>query len=150
MNYKASILGRRHEQDLIREFYESPKAELVAVYGRRRVGKTYLVRQYFDNDFDFYFTGSFETPRSTQIDLVIDRRDETVNLCECKFSNDTYSISQEYAERLNSRKETFRAVTGTRKSLHTTMVTTYGLKRNKYSETAQREVTMDDLFRDVE
>ena len=69
MNYKASILGRRHEQDLIREYYESPKAELVAVYGRRRVGKTYLVRQYFDNDFDFYFTGSFETPRSTQLTL---------------------------------------------------------------------------------
>ena len=69
MNYKASILGRRHEQDLIREYYESTKAELVAVYGRRRVGKTYLVRQFFDNDFDFYFTGSFETPRSTQLTL---------------------------------------------------------------------------------
>ena len=88
--------------------------------------------------------------KGTQIDLVIDRRDETVNLCECKFSSDSYSISQDYAERLNSRKETFRAVTGTRKSLHTTMITTYGLKRNKYSDTAQREVTLDDLFRDFE
>ena len=88
--------------------------------------------------------------KGTQIDLVIDRRDETVNLCECKFSIDTYSISQDYAERLNTRKETFRAVTGTRKSLHTTMITTYGLKRNKYSDTVQREVTMDDLFRDFE
>ena len=52
MNYKTSILGRRHEQDLIREYYESPKPELVAVYGRRRVGKTYLVKQFFDNDFE--------------------------------------------------------------------------------------------------
>ena len=88
--------------------------------------------------------------KGTQIDLIIDRRDETVNLCECKFSTDAYIISQDYAERLNSRKETFRALTGTRKSLHTTMVTTYGLKRNKYSDVVQREVTMDDLLRDVE
>jgi len=82
--------------------------------------------------------------------LIIDRRDETVNLCECKFSTDAYIISQDYAERLNSRKETFRVLTGTRKSLHTTMVTTYGLKSNKYSDVVQREVIMDDLFRDVE
>lgn len=88
--------------------------------------------------------------RGTQIDLVIDRRDETINLCEAKFSTDAYIVSQEYAERLNSRKETFRAVTGTRKSLHTTLITTYGLKRNKYAGVIQREVTMHDLFRDVE
>ena len=42
MDYKTTLIGRQHEQDLIREYYESPKAELVAVYGRRRVGKTYL------------------------------------------------------------------------------------------------------------
>ena len=75
--------------------------------------------------------------------LSIDCRDETVNLCECKFSTDAYAISQDYAERLNSRKESFRALTGTRKSLHTTMVTTYGLKRNKYSDVVQREVTIE-------
>ena len=87
--------------------------------------------------------------KGTQIDLVIDRRDETVNLCEVKFSTDTYTITQDYAERLNSRKETFREVTGTRKSLHTTMITTYGLKSNKYIGEVQREVTMNDLFKDI-
>ena len=64
MDYNATIIGRQYEQDLIREYYNSPKAELVAVYGRRRVGKTYLIKQCFDNNFDFYFTGSFETSRS--------------------------------------------------------------------------------------
>lgn len=87
--------------------------------------------------------------KGTQIDLVINRRDETVNLCEAKFSTDEYAITQDYAERLTSRKETFRAVTATRKSLHTTMISTYGLKRNKYTDVVQREVTMDDLFRDM-
>lgn len=84
--------------------------------------------------------------KGTQIDLLIDRRDDTINLCEMKFSIDKYTITQDYYERLNSRKETFRAVTGTRKSLHSTMITTYGLKQNKYIDSVQREVTMDDLF----
>ncbi|MBO4587974.1 MAG: AAA family ATPase [Bacteroidales bacterium] len=84
--------------------------------------------------------------KGTQIDLVIDRRDETVNLCEAKFSVEPYAITEDYAERLNSRRETFRTVTGTRKSLHTTLITTYGIKQNKYSHVVQREVTMDDLF----
>ena len=69
MEYSTTIIGRRHEQDLIREYYESPKAELVAVYGRRRVGKTFLVRECFNGQFDFSFTGLFETPRSTQLSL---------------------------------------------------------------------------------
>ena len=69
MEYNPKIIGRRHEQDLIAEYCETPKAELVAVYGRRRVGKTYLIKQYFDNKFDFCFTGSFETTRSTQLTL---------------------------------------------------------------------------------
>ena len=64
MDYKTTLIGRRHEQDLIREYYESPKTELVAVYGRRRVGKTFLIKQCFDETFDFYFTGSFEVPGS--------------------------------------------------------------------------------------
>ena len=84
--------------------------------------------------------------RGTQIDLIIDRNDETVNLCEAKFSTTPFAITQDYAERLNARKETFRTLTGTRKSLHTTLITTYGVKRNSYSEFIQREVTMDDLF----
>ena len=67
MEYSTTIIGRRHEQDLIREYYESPKAELVAVYGRRRVGKTFLVRECFNGQFDFSFTGLFETPRSTHL-----------------------------------------------------------------------------------
>ncbi len=69
MEYNTNIIGRRQEQDLIAEYCETPKAELVAIYGRRRVGKTYLVKQFFNNDFDFYFTGSFDTPRSTQLTL---------------------------------------------------------------------------------
>lgn len=68
-NTKDIIIGREKEQALIQEYYESPKAELVAIYGRRRVGKTYLIKSYFNQQFDFYFTGSFETPKSTLLRL---------------------------------------------------------------------------------
>ena len=46
------IIGRTEEIALLEEYYNSNKSELVAVYGRRRVGKTYLVKQFFDNDFE--------------------------------------------------------------------------------------------------
>jgi uncharacterized protein len=85
----------------------------------------------------------------TQIDLLIDRRDQVIDLCEMKFASKEYAITCEYDERLRSRKETFRAVTGTRKTLHTVFVTTYGLAKTKYSANVHDVVTLADLFETV-
>lgn len=65
---KNNIIGRKYEQQLIRERCDSGKAELIAIYGRRRVGKTYLVRNMFDDQFAFYFTGIYEVSRSAQLE----------------------------------------------------------------------------------
>ena len=81
-----------------------------------------------------------------QIDLLIDRRDQTINLCEMKFSQGEFEITKQYDERLRERAEVFRSATRTRKAIHQTFVTTYGLKRNMYSGTIQSEVVLDDLF----
>jgi len=62
------IIGREYEMQLINTACNSEKAELVAVYGRRRVGKTYLVRQMFNNDFAFSFTGMYDTSRTVQLE----------------------------------------------------------------------------------
>ena len=56
------IIGRVNEQQLLSSLCEEQEARLIAVYGRRRVGKTYLVKYFFKDKFDFFFTGSFETP----------------------------------------------------------------------------------------
>ena len=70
MNNKGNgIIGRKNEQDTLRYIMEEKEAKMVAVYGRRRVGKTFLVRRFFNDQFDFYFTGSFETPASIQLAL---------------------------------------------------------------------------------
>jgi uncharacterized protein len=85
--------------------------------------------------------------KSAQIDLLIDRRDQVINLCECKFSLDTFSIDKEYSEKLRSKIATFKTATKTKKAVFLTMVTTYGVEKNKYANALmQNEVVMDDLF----
>ena len=84
--------------------------------------------------------------RGAQIDLVIDRADRLVNLCEMKFSGDEYAIDDAEEKRLRNRRAAFIEETGTRKGCHVTMVTTYGIKRNRHSGIIQSQVTMDQLF----
>lgn len=87
-----------------------------------------------------------EDDHREQIDLVIDRQDQVINLCEMKYSRAQYALTKQYVSHLNERLEAFRRVTGTTKALHLTMITTYGLKQNKYSGMIQSEVIMSDLF----
>ena len=82
-----------------------------------------------------------------QIDLLIDRADQVVNVCEMKYARQEFEITKAYAEQLRQKMMVLRQTTRTRKALHLTMVTTYGVKRNIHSSEVQREVTMNDLFR---
>ena len=82
-----------------------------------------------------------------QVDLLIDRKDGVINLCEMKFASTEYEIKDSEDRHARARKELFKVTTGTRKAVHLTYVTTYGLKRNSHSCIVQSEVTLDDLFR---
>jgi uncharacterized protein len=85
--------------------------------------------------------------KNAQIDLLIDRRDQVINLCECKFSIDVFSIDKAYSEKLRSNISTFKEATKTRKSVFLTMITTYGVGKNQYANAlVQNQVMMDDLF----
>lgn len=85
--------------------------------------------------------------QGTQIDLVIDRADKCINLCEMKYSDSEFVIDKSYVEKLQNKKKVFREHTGTTKSLFTTMVTTYGVKKNAYYlSVVDNQLTMDDLF----
>lgn len=81
-----------------------------------------------------------------QIDLIIDRSDDVIDLCEMKYCTGKYALSEAYQEKLNTRKAVFGEVTKTRKALHTVMVITDGLVRNAYSSDIQNEVCLNDLF----
>jgi hypothetical protein len=89
---------------------------------------------------------SMSKENGTQVDLVIDRRDQIINLCEMKFSINTFAIDKKYAEELRNKISVFKQETGTKKSVLLTMVTTYGLKANNYSSLVQNSLTMDVLF----
>jgi len=82
-----------------------------------------------------------------QIDLIINRKDEIINLVEIKFSNMKYVITKSYEENLKNKIAAFKTETKSRKAVHLLMLTTYGLTKNKYSEIVQKELILNDLFR---
>ena len=82
-----------------------------------------------------------------QIDMLIDRKDQVINICEMKYSVDEYTITEDYEKKLRQRASLFQHVTKTKKALQHTFITTYGVKQNLYSDIVQSEVTMEDLFR---
>lgn len=84
--------------------------------------------------------------RGAQIDLVIDRGDHTINLCEVKFSVGPYTISEEYEQHVRRRIELFRQKTRTTKALVPTFITTFGVANGKHRSVVAKEVTAKDLF----
>ena len=84
--------------------------------------------------------------QGAQIDLIIDRKDQVINLIEIKFALEEYVISKDYDAKLRKKVSAFKEETGSRKALWTTMLTTYGLKENKYSSNVQLSLDMNDLF----
>ena len=81
-----------------------------------------------------------------QIDLLIDRRDRVINVCEIKFSINEFEIDKTYDRILRNKIETYRKSSGTKKTLQLTMITTFGVKSNMYSSIATGQVVLDDLF----
>jgi hypothetical protein len=83
---------------------------------------------------------------TAQIDLLIDRKDQVINLCEMKFSTHPFVIDKKYANNLRNKIGAFTGATNTRKAVFLTMVTTYGIVQNKHSYLAQNSITMEELF----
>jgi uncharacterized protein len=82
-----------------------------------------------------------------QIDLLIDRQDGVINVCEMKFSTNEFTIDKKYARELREKLTTFRRVMETKKATFLTMVTTHGIKPNELSaELVQSSVKADALF----
>ena len=86
-------------------------------------------------------------PQGAQIDLLIERADHVVNICEMKWSDGTFAIDKSYSMQLLDKINVFRAVTKCRQTTYLTLVTTYGLVKNKYSSSVQAEVTLEQLMR---
>ena len=107
------IIGRETELGKLNDYFESGRSEFIALYGRRRVGKTFLIRSFFKDKFDFYATGVIDGSRETEI---------------------------------ISRMETFQKETGYKGGIQASIVTTFSLQDNMYSEISPIPITLDELF----
>ena len=94
---------------------------------------------------EYYSWRSLGSPR-TQVDLIIERADRLVNLCEIKFTQGEYTIDSQEDMKMRNRMMTFSRETKNKSGVIPTWVTPYGLSHNEYAQQVLYQVTMDDLF----
>ena len=95
---------------------------------------------------DYYAWRSKTMNPGAQIDLLLERSDKVINLCEIKYSDMPYAITKDEATLYHNRLNAFRIETETRCAVQTTYITTCGLRKGMYASTIQHSVTLNDLF----
>ena len=94
-----------------------------------------------------YFKKATKDEKGLQIDMLLDRADQLINLFEIKFYNTEFVLSKAYAERLRERLHLFRRLSKTKKQVFLTLITTYGLKHNQHSlGLVENVLKLEDLF----
>lgn len=94
----------------------------------------------------YYSWRSKESENGAQIDLLIERADRVINLCEVKYSLYPYALDKAESLKIRTRIGDFVAETGSSESIFATLITTYGLRAGENNSIIQSVVTMDDLF----
>ena len=98
------------------------------------------------NEYSWFVRNTEDAP-GAQIDLLIDRSDQTINICEIKYtSSGEFALTSEEEQRMLYRRERFQKDTRTTKAIHLTLITTYGLTRNAHADIFQNVVTADAFF----
>ncbi len=93
-----------------------------------------------------WIAGGNENSGGTQIDMLIDRKDNVMNMCEMKFYSEEFTVNKAYHFTLMNRMNSLKETLPRKVSLHSTLVTTYGLTHNEYSGDFQQVITLDALF----
>ncbi len=99
------------------------------------------------NESQWSYRPKDKSEKGVQIDLIIDRKDDCINLCEIKFYYSLFTIDRNYAIELQHKISTFRKHTMTTKTIFLTFITPFGLHKNEYSrELVNCELTLEDFF----
>lgn len=102
----------------------------------------------YTDHYSFNSKSDEDSKTGYQIDLIIDRKDDCINLCECKFYNSEYSLTKESAAKLRNRKQEFINQTKTKKTVFNTLITAYGAVKNEhYLDVIDNELTVSDLMK---
>lgn len=95
-----------------------------------------------------YVPRKYDQEAGAQIDLLFDRKDGAITICEIKYNTKPYIITKDYVDNLKRKMEVFQKQTRTKKQLFISMITAMGLKNNYYAEELLSGfVTLDDIFK---
>ncbi len=89
----------------------------------------------------------FNKDEGYQIDLILERKDNIINVCEIKFYSDEFSVDKDYFLKVNRRTNLFYGHISKKYSIMNTLISTFGLKRNEYSSVFVKEITLNDLLK---
>ena len=98
------------------------------------------------NVYSWTYKSDGDGENGVQIDMLIDRDDNVINLCEIKFSKSEYEIISAYDREIHRKADIFTRKTHTSKGVTIVMITSYGLTKNQWSNDISNEVVLDDLF----
>lgn len=93
-----------------------------------------------------YYSWRSSTPPHAQVDMIIERADHLINLCEIKYTLSDYTITSDEEKNVRKRIASFVSESKTRYGILPTWITPYGLFKNEYSANVQYQITLDDLF----
>ena len=129
---------------ILQELEESGFIRIYHTFGKKKRDAIYQLCDFYSL---FYLNLSNDKNAKAQIDLLIDRRDHAINLCEMKFSLHPFIIDKKYAQELQQKIAVFKQQTQTNKAIFLTLVTTFGLQQNEYTNLlVQNSLTMEQLF----
>lgn len=104
-----SLIGRTEEKRILQKAVDSEQAEMIAVIGRRRVGKTFLIRSFFEENFDFEITGIQAAPQGEQLKnfkLQLDKvSNNTLPIQQPKDWLDAFSLLIQHLESLDKNRQ---------------------------------------------
>ena len=104
---EPKLVGRQYEWDLLDEVMKSGESEMVIVYGRRRVGKTFLINRFFDNTYAFKHTGVFNTSTETQLERFAASLED--------YSGEAVSVPENWYKAFDMLKAYLRTVVSEKK-----------------------------------
>jgi uncharacterized protein len=111
-----------------------------------QIKKAFGINGIITNEYSYIFKGN-KDEKGTQIDMIIDRADNCMNLLEVKFYDDEFEVTDSYAQQLRQKTSIFKRKTNTKKNIFITMLTVYGAKKNEhYLSIVTNQLLIDDLF----
>ena len=95
---------------------------------------------------EYAWRGADDQGGKAQIDLLIDRNDGIIDVCEMKYTREAYSLSEAEWERIAVRRKALRDSSSTRKAIHVVMVTDLPMVKNAWAKEVSGFVSSEDLF----